>query len=823
MAESIVKKDITDELSDSFISYALKTITERAIPDIRDGLKPSHRRILLAMRDLKLSSKAKYRKAALTVSGAIGTYHPHSDQAVYSTMVRMAQPFSLRYPLIDGQGNFGNVGGSPAAAMRYTEARMSVVSDDLLEDISIDSKWTVPITRNYDETRDEPTVLPSKFPNLLTNGVEGIAVGWASTIFPNNIKEICAALIAVVKKPQLTNDELLQIVKGPDFPTGGIIHGTDGIKDLYTTGSGRLVVTGRVKIDSKKGGISTITVYELPYGVGTDLFLEKADAAFKKGDLSGISHLKDASSERMGNPVQVIFYLKRGEDPQVVLNQLYEHTPLREILNGNMIALVEGKDGERIPSKSPLSLRTLMDQWLDFRREVILKKTGIQLETTKKEILRLTALLIATDPANIDKVINILKSGEDEEQVIKKLMAELNLSENQVKDVLEITLRRLMKLERASLQKQLDNKKVFASECEAILKDKKLVNEIIIRELEEIDKNYGDNRLTSIEGEMKKVETIDLVADEPVIVMMTNTGYIKRGPIDSYRKTARGSKGVTGAITEEDDYVINVFQASTHDWLLAFTNLGNVYWLKVFDIPETAKATKGRALVNLIKIKSGEKVNSIIPVAGNFDENREIVFGTANGTVKKTKLSEYGNPRTNGVAAIKLREDDYLISATLVDKDDHILFVTEHGKVNRFDEKELGSQARNTSGKRGIKLKEENDKVCAVLTVKPNDNRHLLTFTKGGLGKRTLITEYEQKSCGASGVLTTIITDPNSHLATVTPVSESDEVVIVSDSGKTVRLAAKDIRISDRRTRGVKLINLESNQKVVSAAVIRNI
>lgn len=819
MTTNIVPTSITQEIESSYIDYAISVLTDRAIPDIRDGLKPSQRRIILSLKDLKVGSKAKHRKCALVAGYVSGNYHPHGEAVVYPTMVRMAQPFSLRYPLVDGQGNFGNIGGSPPAAMRYTESRMSVASEDLIDELKIDNQWTVPVIKNYDETKDEPTVLPSRFPNLLVNGSEGIAVGWATSIPPHNIKEIAAGLIALIRNKSLTDNELFKYVTGPDFPTGGVIHGIEGIKQLYTTGSGHLVVTGRVKIENKKGGGSTITVYELPYGVTTDVFLEHADDAFKKGKLSGISSLKDASSERMGHPIQVIFYLKRGEDPQVVLNQLYEHTPLKTTYAGNMIALVEGKDGDRIPSKTPLSLKAMMKAWVAFRGEVVTIRVAIQLQTARKEILRFVALLAATDPANIDKVVAIIREGEDEADVINKLMKELNLIESQVRDILEITLRRLMKLERATLQKQLDQRTQFVKAAQAILDDPLLVDEIIIQELETIEKSYGDNRLTSIEGEMKKLESGDLVPEEQVIVTLTNTGYIKRSPLESYRKTSRGTKGVIGGTTDDDDYIVKVFPASTHDWLLAFTNLGTVHWLKVFDIPEAARASKGRALVNLIKLHEGEKVTSIIPVSGEFDE-REIIFGTSMGLVKKTQLAEYGNPRNGGIVAIKLNDGDNLIGATLTDGKCQVVLITEGGQAIRVSEDEIASQGRNTAGRRGIKLKILGDRVCALLSVVENDPRFVLTFTQEGVGKRTPVSDYPTHHCGGSGVITSLVTLTSTRIVTSVLVQEADEVVIVSDQGKAVRIPASEIRVSDRRTKGVRLISLEDGQKVVSAAVI---
>jgi DNA gyrase subunit A len=816
---SVIPTNITKEIENSYIDYAISVLTDRAIPDIRDGLKPSQRRIILSLKDLKVGAKAKHRKCALVAGYVSGNYHPHGEAVVYPTMVRMAQSFSLRYPLVDGQGNFGNIGGSPPAAMRYTESRMSVAAEDLIDDLKIDNQWTIPITKNYDETKDEPTVLPSRFPNLLVNGSDGIAVGWATSIPPHNIKEISAGLIAMIRNKELSDDELLSYVSGPDFPTGGIIHGTAGTHQLYTTGSGHLVVTGRVKIENKKGGTATITVYELPYGVTTDTFLDYADDAFKKGRLSGISTLKDASSERMGHPIQVIFYLKRGEDPQVVLNQLYEHTPLKTTYAGNMIALVEGKDGDRIPSKTPLNLRSMMRAWIQFRAEVVTKRIMIQLQTARKEILRLTALLTATDPNNIDKVITTIKEGADESEVISRLMTLLVLTEPQIRDILEITLRRLMKLERSSLQNQLDQRNEFVKGAEAVLQDPKLVDDIIIGELKDVEKSYGDARRTSIEGEMKKLATGDLVPEEQVIVTLTNTGYIKRSPLESYRKTSRGTKGVIGATTNDDDYIVKVFPASTHDWLLAFTNLGMVHWLKVFDIPESVRVAKGRALVNLIKLQEGEKVTSIIPVSGEFDQ-REIVFGTALGLVKKTHLAEYGNPRNGGIVAIKLNDDDKLVGATLTDGNNQLLLITEGGQAIRVEEAEIASQGRNTAGRRGIKLKLFGDKVCALLCIAKEDQRFVLTFTQEGVGKRTPISEYPAHHCGGSGVITSIVAGPETHIVTAALVNEADGVMIVSDQGKAVRIPVKEIRISDRRTKGVRLIDLDEGQKLVSAAVI---
>jgi len=804
--------DINDELSNSYLDYSLNVLTDRAIPDIRDGLKPSHRRLLISMNDLNLYPNKKSVKSATIVGQCLAFYHPHSDASAYGTMVRMAQPFSLRYPLIKGQGNFGNVGGSPAAAMRYTEARMSNACEDLLDDLQVDGKWTVKVAKNFDGSRDEPTVLPSKFPNLLANGSEGIAVGWATSILPHNIKELSAALVEMVKDPNITDDNLLKLITGPDFPTGGIIHGRDGIKKLFTTGSGTLVVTGRTVID-QSGKNSTITVKDLPYGVTTNSFLEKADQAFRDGKLTGVSHLKDASSERAGDPVNVIFYLKKGEDPNTVLNQLYENTQLKTTVSGNMIALIDGPGGQRIPSKCPLPMRRLMSDWIAFRKSVVKQKSQIQLETTKKDIEKLEALHKAVDPLKIDAVIKIIKEGDDEADVISKLTKLLEINEIQAKYILDITLRKLMKLERDTLAKNLESKKATAKRLEAIINDPKEVDAIIINELQAISKKYGDERKTEIRGALKEVDPLDTIKQEDVVVTLTQSGYVKRTLLSDYRQTGRGTKGVISNVPDEDT-VTKVLTTTTHDDLLIFTNGGNVHSIKVHQIPESSRTAKGRSLVNLVELGT-EKVVNVLPVS-NYDG--ALLFGTRNGLIKKTMLSEYTDINRRGITAIKLNPEDALV-AVCQETGDQILFVTQNGNAVRIPTDQVSSQGRATLGKRGIKLK-DNDMICAMHSITKDDTRFLSTVSRAGCGKLTPLSEYPEHNCATSGVLTSLVTDDSSKLATALVVTKDDSLLITTNYGKIVRIETKDIRVSDRRTKGVKLMNLDENHSVSNATVV---
>lgn len=809
---SIITKDIEKELEDSYVEYAVTTITDRAIADINDGLKPSQRRTLLTFRNDKRWASGPFVKSVKITGRVLADYHPHSDAAAYETMVRMCQPWAMRYPLIDFQGNMGNQSGMPPAASRYTEVKLTKIGEEMLDELEIDGNWTVETGRNFDDSMDEPLVLPSKFPNSIVNGSMGLATGWMSNIPPFNLREMVSGLISLINNPELSVDELLTLIPGPDFPTGGIIHGQKGIRDLYTTGNGHLAVTGRVQIDK-----NTITVYELPYSVTSTSLKEAADEAFKQGKLTGVSKLTDASSARQGTPVRIIFHLKKGEDPQVVLNQLYAHTPLMQTFAGHMISLLPGKDGSKVPPRNALSLRYLMQAWIDFRKKVIARRTAIRLTAAKRRITQLLGFVIALN--NIDEVVSIIKEAVDETEILISFANKFNLSETQTKDILALKIRNLMKLERDSLNKELGAKQALAQEYVSIIGDVKLIQQIITQELLEMKKAYGDDRRTTIEGEIKKRDSGDLVPEEQVIVTLTNTGYIKRSPLESYRKTSRGTKGVIGATTNDDDYIVKVFPASTHDWLLAFTNLGMVHWLKVFDIPESVRVAKGRALVNLIKLQEGEKVTSIIPVSGEFDQ-REIVFGTALGLVKKTHLAEYGNPRNGGIVAIKLNDDDKLIGATLTDGENQLLLITEGGQAIRVEEAEIASQGRNTAGRRGIKLKIFGDKVCALLCIAKEDQRFVLTFTQEGVGKRTPISEYPAHHCGGSGVITSLVAGPETQIVTAALVNEADEVMIVSDQGKAVRIPVKEIRISDRRTKGVRLIDLDKGQKLVSAAVI---
>ncbi|OHB52119.1 MAG: DNA gyrase subunit A [Planctomycetes bacterium GWF2_39_10] len=796
--ENIKELFIEEEMKDSYLSYAMSVIMSRALPDVRDGLKPSQRRILVAMNDLGLGPRSKSRKCAKIAGDTTGNYHPHGEQVVYPTLVRMAQDFNYRYPLIKGQGNFGSIDGDPPAAMRYTEARMTEVTMILMEDIE---RETVDYVPNYDDTRTEPSVLPSKFPNLLCNGCSGIAVGMATSIPPHNANEICDGITMVIDNPDVTIEELMNAIKGPDFPTGAMICGTQGIKDGYLTGRGTIIVRARAHTETSKSGRKSIVITEIPYQLNRDNILERMAELVKDDILKGISDIRN-ESDREGS--RLVIDLKKGEDEEVVLNQLYKHTKLQDSFSIIMIGLINNRP-------ETLNLKQMLVYYIEHRKVVIVRRTKYLLEKAQARAHILEGLMIALQ--NIDKIIKLIRSSESVESARQGLMGKFSLSEIQANAILDMKLQRLTGLEQGKIEEEY--KKVCADikEYQAILTSEKLVLNIIKKDVIEIKERFGDKRRTEIVGAVTELNMEDLIAEENVVVTISHEGYIKRSPLASYRKQHRGGKGVTGAETKEGDFIEHLFVALTHDYILFFTDQGRVYWQKVYDIPQMGRTSKGRALINLLELKEGENVTSLIP-ARDFD-TRQLVMATSHGIIKKTELSAYGNPKKGGIIAINLDEGDKLIGVKLTNGKQDIILGTEQGKAMRFSEENVRTMGRVTHGVKGIKLKNK-DRVVGMVVV--DENASMLTVCEKGYGKRTDFSEYPAHHRGGQGVINIKTTDRNGNVVAVIDARDTDELIMITAKGMIIRTPVNTIRAIGRNTQGVTLFSVDEGDKVVSVA-----
>jgi len=796
--ENIKELFIEEEMKDSYLSYAMSVIMSRALPDVRDGLKPSQRRILVAMNDLSLGPRSKSRKCAKIAGDTTGNYHPHGEQVVYPTLVRMAQDFNYRYPLVKGQGNFGSIDGDPPAAMRYTEARMTEVAMTIMEDLE---RETVDYVPNYDDTRTEPKVLPSKFPNLLCNGCSGIAVGMATSIPPHNVNEICDGITLVIDNPDVTIDDLMQVIKGPDFPTGALICGTEGIKEGYRTGRGTITVRARAHVETSNSGKKSIVVTEIPYQLNRDNILERIAELVRGEQLKGISDIRN-ESDREGS--RLVIDLKKGEDEEVVLNQLYKHTKLQDSFSIIMIALVNNRP-------ETLNLKQMLVYYIEHRRVIILRRTKYLLEKAQARAHILEGLKIALQ--HIDKIIKLIRNSDSVEIARQGLISQFSLSEIQANAILDMKLQRLTGLEQGKIEEEY--KKICAEikEYQAILASDKLVLDIIKKDIVEIKERFGDKRRTEIVAATTEFNIEDLIAEENVAVIITHEGYIKRLPLTAYRKQHRGGKGVTGADMKEGDFIEHLFVASTHDYILFFTDQGRVYWLKVYDIPQMGRTSKGRALINLLEFKEGENVSSLIP-ARDFDE-RQLVMATSHGIIKKTVLSAYGNPKKGGIIAINLDEGDKLIGVKLTNGKQDIILGTEQGKAMRFSEENVRTMGRVTHGVKGIKLK-ENDKVRDMVIV--DENSSLLTVCENGFGKRTDFSEYPAHHRGGQGVINIKTTERNGKVVALIDVRDTDELIMITAKGMVIRTPINTIRAIGRNTQGVKLFDVEEGDKLVSVA-----
>ncbi|MCP5003886.1 MAG: DNA gyrase subunit A [Planctomycetes bacterium] len=789
---------IEDEMKDSYLTFAMSVIMSRALPDIRDGLKPSQRRILVAMNDLNLGPSAKFRKCAKICGDTTGNYHPHGEQVVYPTLVRMAQDFNCRYTLINGQGNFGSIDGDPPAAMRYTEAKMTSATVEMMENLKQD---TVDYAPNYDETRLEPVVLPSKFPNLLCNGSSGIAVGMATSIPPHNVIEICDGIVKIIDNPDVTIDELMEIIKGPDFPTGALICGKSGIWEGYKTGRGTITVRSKTHVETAKSGKMSIVVTEIPYQLNRDRIIERIAEAVKDDQIQGISDVRN-ESDRHGS--RIVIDLKKGEHEEVVLNQLYKHTKLQNSYSIIMIALKDGRP-------QTLNLKQMLTAYVDHRKIVIQRRTRFLLARAEERAHILEGLRIAL--SNIDEVIQLIKSSKNTDEARGALVSTFSLSEIQANAILDMRLQRLTNLEQAKIEEEYEKVCANIEELKAILRDEQLVLDIIREDLYEIKEKYGDKRKSEIVGPIGGFEMEDLITEEEVTVIVTHEGYIKRLPLSTYRTQHRGGKGVTGADMKENDFVEHLFIASTHDYILFFTDRGKVYWQKVYGIPELGRTSRGRAIVNVLNLQKDESVTSMMPVRV-FDD-RQLLMATKRGTIKKTTLSAYGRPKKDGIIAIRLDEGDELIGVKLTHGDQDVMLGTEKGKAIRFAGSDIKSTGRATRGVRGIML-QTGDNVVDLVTV--DTDATLLTVCENGHGKRTSYNEYNVQRRGGLGVITMKTSERNGNVVAMKNVMDDDALMMMTAKGMIIRTAIKTMRTIGRNTQGVRLISLDKGDKLVSVA-----
>jgi len=795
---------IEDEMKSSYLDYAMSVIVGRALPDVRDGLKPVHRRILFGMNEMGLASNRAYRKSAKIVGEIMGNYHPHGDTAIYDTLVRMAQNFNMRYPLVDGQGNYGSMDGDSAAAMRYTEARMTKLAEEMLADID---KETVDFGPNYDESRQEPLVLPSRVPNLLINGAGGIAVGYATNIPTHNIAEIIDGLLLLLENQDVTIAQLMKKIPGPDFPTAGFIYGMSGIKEAYETGRGLLKLRAKVVVETdERTDRERLLVTEIPYQVNKVSLIKKIAELVQEDRIKGISDLRDESSDREG--VRVVIELKRGEIPLVVLNNLYKHTPLETTFGVIMLALVNNRP-------EVLNLKQILHHFLDHRREVVVRRTAYELRKAEERAHILEGLKIALD--NLDAVIALIRRSQSPDEARAGLMRQFGLTDIQASAILDMRLQRLTQLERTKLVEEYQDVLKQIEYLKSILANRELVRTIIKDELTEIREAYKDERRTQIVKEEAEITLEDLIAAEEVIVTISHAGYIKRNAVSLYRAQRRGGKGKIGMGIKEEDFVVNLFTASTHDSLLFFTDAGKVYWLKVHEIPEASRGAKGKALVNLLALSSNEKVTATLPVK-EFRDDRYIVMGTKKGVIKKTELSAFSNPRQGGIIALGLESGDKLIGVQLTDGQREILLGTRQGLTIRFKEEEVRSMGRTAYGVKGITLEEGNE-VIGMETITPDSTTSILTVTEGGYGKRTPVGEYRIQGRGGKGIISVKTTERNGLAVGFLQVRDDDQIMLMAAQGKVLRCKVDDIREIGRNTQGVRILDLDGEgDRVVGVA-----
>ena len=799
--ENIITKYIEDELKESYLTYAMSVNTNRAIPDVRDGMKPSTRRILYAMGEINLTSNRPYDKCAAVVGEVMKNYHPHGNGPIYDTMVGMTQDFAMRYPLIDGQGNFGSIDDDPAGAMRYTECRLTAIANEMLVDVH---KNTVDFQPNYKDSTTEPTVLPARLPNLLVNGTTGIGVGYLTRIPPHNLGEVVDALIALLENPAATVDQLMEYIQGPDFPTAGLIVGRSGIKGMYTTGKGSITVRAKAAIERVKGSREQIIVTEIPFQVKKNQLLKKIYDLVVSKTITGISDIRDESDQ----DIRVVIELKRGEIAQVILNQLYKHTQMQTNYGAIMLCLVDG-----LPKVLPLP--EILRYHLEHRQGVVRRRTQFDLDRCERRAHILEGYRIALN--NIEDVIEIVQMAESPQEARDRLMADYVLSEVQASEILTMTLRQLTGMERQKINDEHVNLLEQIEELRAILESEMLVTDIIKNELLELKEKYSNDRRTRIIEAVGEFQIEDLIADEEMVVTVSHAGYIKRMPISTYRRQNRGGVGVIGMGTKDGDFVEYTFVATAHQYILFFTNRGKCYWVKVFEIPEGSRTSSGRAIVNLLRLENTENITAFVPIR-EFNEEQFLFMATAKGVVKKCSLDAFSHPYSAGIIAINLDEDDQLISVQLTDGDHHIILVTRKGISIRFSETQVRSMGRTAMGVRGIRL--TNDDFVVGMVTASEKGEPLLVVTENGYGKRTSLEEYNQQGRGGKGVITIKTSVRNGVVIAAKPASDGDELIIISSNGMVTRIAVSDIRIIGRNTQGVRLMSLRPDEKVVDVGKI---
>jgi DNA gyrase subunit A len=799
--EKIVPVSLEEEMKSSYIDYSMSVIVARALPDVRDGLKPVHRRVLFGMHELGVAYNKPYKKSARIVGEVLGKYHPHGDTAVYDTMVRMVQDFSLRYPLVDGQGNFGSVDGDSPAAMRYTEARLARIADEMLRDLD---KNTVDFTPNFDDSLQEPVVLPSYLPNLLVNGSSGIAVGMATNIPPHNLSEVIDGLIALIKDPDITIKKLMKHVTAPDFPTAGIIYGYEGVKSAFETGRGRLVIRAKANIETLKNNRENIVITELPYQVNKANLIEKIAELVRAGKLNDISNIRD-ESDRDG--MRVVIELKRDAQPAIVLNQLFKHTQMQNTFGVIMLALVHG-----IPKV--LNLKEMMHHFLNHRMEVLVRRTQYDLDAAERRAHILEGYIIALD--NIDAVIETIKKSKDVETAKNNLMKKFRLSEIQAKAILDMRLQRLTGLERKKIEDEYKETIKLIERLKGIIKSEEQRFQIIKDELLEIKKKYGDARKTEVIHDSTEFSLEDIIAEEDVVVTISHQGFIKRFPASGYKKQGRGGKGVTGAGTKDDDFIEHMFIASTHQYILFFTDKGRCYWLKVHEIPEAGRTARGRSVINLLQKEKEEEITAFVAVK-EFAEDKYLVMATEKGTIKKTVLSAYGNVRKGGINAISLNAGDRLIEVKMTDGSSDLVLGTRNGFAIRFNEKDVRNMGRTATGVRGVRVG-KGDKVVGLLVIRRNDT--ILVVTEKGYGKRSDINDYRITRRGGKGVITVKTTEKVGKMIALMEVIDTDELVIITSHGMVIRQSVKNLRVMGRNTQGVRVIRLKADDSIADIAKV---
>ncbi len=810
--QRIIPINIEDEMKSAYIDYSMSVIVARALPDVRDGLKPVHRRILYGMHDLGLAYNKPHKKSARVVGEVLGKYHPHGDSSVYDAMVRMAQDWSLRYPLIDGQGNFGHIDGDSPAAMRYTEARLGRIADELLSDIK---KETVDFELNFDDSLEEPTVLPSRFPNLLVNGASGIAVGMATNMLPHNLNEVIDGIVATVDNPEIEIDDLFQYIKAPDMPTGGIIYGLSGVHEAYRTGRGRVVVRGQAEIQTNSSGKEQIIISEIPYQVNKANLIVKMADLVNDGRITGISDIRDESDRRTG--IRIVVDLKRDAMGSVVLSKLYKYTPLQSSYGVNNIALVNGRP-------KVLNLKQLIEEFIKFRLEVIVRRTQYDLRKAEERAHILEGILIALD--NLDEVISLIRNSKTVDEAREGLMTQFELSEIQARAILDMRLQKLVGLEREKVKEEYDEILKTITYLKSILASEQLQRDIIKDELEEIREKYGDERKTRITYAEGEISIEDLIPNEEVVVTISHLGYIKRTKVDEYRVQGRGGRGSRGSKTRDLDFIEHMFVAKSHNYLLLFSEKGRCHWLRVYEIPEAAKTATGRVIQNIIQLPKDDKIKAFIIIEDltdqDFLDNNYIIFSTKNGMIKKTVVEAFSRPRVNGINAITIREDDYLIEAKLSDGSREILLANRNGRAIRFPESKVRPMGRSAAGVRGISLDDDGqDAVIGMLSVDPNEPVTILVISDKGNGKRSPLDEYRVTNRGGKGVKTMQITDKTGPLVGIKAVYDGDQLMITSKEGIMIRMSLEDIRVMGRATQGVKVISLGKQDEIADIAVVR--